>query len=261
MLRSTSHTGVPAVSISASVLILTIMASFAPAKLVLETRFAGRDFEGPAQVGEVFRYGVYAVVTGLNQDLTDEALQSIHGRFISTDVNGGILRGNLASTPLRPYNDLPSVGGTPTDLDGDGDLDLGSSDPTQAEGWFVARVAPYKGIPYSTGIPQEFKFADLTFTVTTVLEGGAGADTLIRFEQRPYETAGLWIVDGQLRSWYFPDGAAQGPGPSLAAGEAIPDPEGFHFPPASLRAAVPEPSLACLLVLAATLIRARRKSA
>jgi hypothetical protein len=60
----------------------------ADAKLVLETRFVSRTGGAEVSVGDVFHFDVFAVVTGRNADLTDEALQSIHGRFISKDVAG-----------------------------------------------------------------------------------------------------------------------------------------------------------------------------
>ncbi|MGE5608499.1 MAG: PEP-CTERM sorting domain-containing protein [Bacillota bacterium] len=240
-------------AILAGVTVMATVAPWANAKLILETRFAERTGQGEAQVGEVFNYDVYAVVTGVNDNLSDEALQSIHGRFVSKDINGGILRGTLAASPLAPYNDPPSTGGQSQDLDGDGDLDLGGMDPASPSGYFVARVSPIKGIPYSNGTPQEFKFAALTFTVTEVLAAQVNADTLIQFEQRPAYSAGLWIVDGELRSWCLEQGQTQGSGFMLAAAEAGPvaDPEGFFFPAASLAAAVPEPAGMSMLALGA----------
>src|SRR6266550_5482336 len=231
-------------------ILLSLLGALAPAaegKLVLETRFVDRSGGGDVQVGDVFHFDVFAVVTGRNSILTDEALQSIHGRFLSKDVNGGFLRGNLDAFPLAPYNDIPSTGGTAQDLDGDGDLDRGGTDPTNAAGWFVARVQPTKGIPFATGEPQEFKFARLDFTVTQAL-GGSATDTLIQFEQRQFETAGLWWVDGVARDWTVDPGTSGGG--SLGAA-AVGDPDGFFFPPASLKAAVPEPGCAIGCAVAA----------
>lgn len=235
----------------------------AEAKLVLETRFVGRTGGESVQPGDVLSFDVFAVVTGRNEDLTDEALQSIHGRFISKDVDGGFLRGNLSSAPLAPYNDLPSTGGTAQDLDGDGDLDLGGTDATTATGWFVARVSPIKGIPFSTGEPQEFKFASLNFTVTSVLGAPEDlGDTLIQFEQRQFETAGIWIVDGQMRDWTVDPGIVGKPS-LLLADASMADPDGFFFPPTSLSAVlVPEPTAASLLLISSAGLlhrRARRK--
>jgi hypothetical protein len=241
----------------AALLILAgIFASPAEGKLVLETRFVDRSGGADVAVGDVFHFDVFAVVTGRNEILTDEALQSIHGRFLSKDTNGGFLRGNLDATPLAPYNDLPSSGGTAQDLDGDGDLDRGGTDPTNPSGWFVARVQPTKGIPFATGEPQEFKFARLDFTVTQLLSGGSEKDTLITFEQRQFETAGLWYVDGVVRDWTVDPGT--GGGGSLGA-TSVADPDGFFFPPASLRAAVPEPGTMALIGVAAIGLLARRR--
>src|SRR5882762_10517080 len=231
------------------------LAAPAEGKLVLETRFVDRTGAAEVAVGDVFHFDVFAVVTGRNDILTDEALQSIHGRFLSKDMNGGFLRGNLAATPLAPYNDIPSTGGTSQDLDGDGDLDLGGTDPTNPDGWFVARVSPTKGIPFATGAPQEFKFARLDFTVTQILDGGSIQDTLIQFEQRQFETAGLWFVDGVVRDWTHDPGTSGGG--SLAAA-SVADPDGFFFPPTSLRAAVPEPSSAAGCAIAAMVVMSRR---
>src|SRR5436190_2456243 len=225
-------------------ILLSLLGALAPAaegKLVLASRFVDRNGGADVGVGDVFHFDIFAVVTGRNSILTDEALQSIHGRFLSKDVNGGFLRGDLSATPLAPYNDIPSTGGTAQDLDGDGDLDRGGTDPTNPDGWFVARVQPTKGIPFATGEPQEFKFARLDFTVTQILPGGSATDTLIQFEQRQFETAGLWFVDGQLRDWTVDPGISGGG--SLQAA-SLGDPDGFFFPPASLKAAVPEPGSA-----------------
>jgi hypothetical protein len=240
--------------------LLILVGIFTPpaeGKLVLETRFVDRSGQGQVQVGDVFHFDVLAVITGRNGVFTDEALQSIHGRFLSTDVHGGFLRGNLDATPVAPYNDLPSTGGMAQDLDGDGDLDRGGTDPASAAGWFVARVSPFN-VPFSTGKPQEFKFARLDFTVTEVLEDGREKDTLIQFEQRPFETAGLWYVDGLIRDWTHDPGISGGG--ALQASASIADPDGFFFPPASLKAALPEPGClaGCAVGAMALLLRRRR---
>src|SRR5438477_9767 len=89
--------------------VLSLVGTFATsvqAKLVLETRFVDRNGGADVAVGDVFHFDIFAVVTGRNSILTDEALQSIHGRFLSKDVNGGFLRGDLSATPLAPYNDI-----------------------------------------------------------------------------------------------------------------------------------------------------------
>ena len=80
-------------------------------------------------------------------------------------------------------------------------------------------------------------------------------DTLIQFEQRQYETAGLWIVDGQVRDWTMDPGTSK---PSVLLAGVAADPDGFFFPPASLKAIVPEPaSVGLLLMSAFCLLRPR----
>jgi hypothetical protein len=67
----------------------------------------------------------------------------------------------------------------------------------------------------------------------------------------------LWFVDGQLRDWTMDPGVTGKP--SVLLDGATADPDGFFFPPASLKAVVPEPALASLLLLAGLRLLGRRR--
>jgi hypothetical protein len=237
--------------------------STAQAKLIIDTRLADRGGEGVPKVGEVFTYGLYARIVGTNADASDDGLKIITGSVVSRDVNGGFVRGDITARPLAPFNALGAYAGDRRDMDGDGDIDAGGAyDGTNpiGLGWFAVRSGQ---VQTASHLDTEFKFAEVTFTVTEVYnDAPVNADTWITFEKRKYIYDGaLWITDGRLHS--FATDPDSGPssvvkGSVLADGGLTSDPGGEAFIPPSLRSVVPEPGMLLITTLAALAVASRR---
>jgi hypothetical protein len=60
--------------------------------------------------------------------------------------------------------------GVQRDLDSDGDLDVGGTDPTDADGYWTARAGAVRRSPTATQ-SYTWKVATLTFTVTQLIAG------------------------------------------------------------------------------------------
>lgn len=169
-----------------------------------------------AVVGDVITFGVYADVTGSNP-AKFQTLQSFSGSFLST---GGTERGNMvpAASRIAPFNANSSSVGLAQDLDGDGDLDIGSNNDSDAANFFADRANVLTG-PHSTdanglsvfganqptSIPggTEYRVATLRFTVTTL-----GSATPVNFRPRVAGTAATWAEDADETSTVDPDSGA-----------------------------------------------------
>src|SRR5687767_10327624 len=81
-----------------------------------------------SSVGQVVSLDVWAVITAGDTDAANDAFQWAHGSFLSSDVGGGAASGTLAATLSDPFAaGNGASNGAQTDLDGDGDLDVGSN--------------------------------------------------------------------------------------------------------------------------------------
>jgi hypothetical protein len=157
-------------------------------------------------VGQTVGLRVYAQVTGSNANLF-QCLQSLSGSFLS---GGGAshLLGNMAlaaAGQTAPFNSNGQSVGQATDLDGDGDLDIGSNTASDPAGFWAVRAASLTG-PHSTdaggtsvfptafqptAIPGGTEYTlinNLRFVVTSL---GSSA-TQVNFRNRSSNTGGLW---------------------------------------------------------------------
>ncbi|MCY2954489.1 MAG: hypothetical protein NTU53_21370 [Planctomycetota bacterium] len=133
---------------------------------------------------------VWATVTGANEDSKDDGLGNVMGSFKSPNVGTGSALVNLIAEPLAPVNSAPATGGTQADLDGDGDLDIGSNTDGSADGFFLARYPPSVKAKY-TRTPK--RIATLTATVGQLLPG---VETDITFVPRQADWP--WVEDGNI---------------------------------------------------------------
>lgn len=158
-----------------------------------------------AVVGSVVSFDVFAVVTGTNASNADDKFISVAGSWRSS--NGG-LEGDILMNLVRSVTDpdtgdvltpgfdgLGSSVGLQQDLDGDGDLDVGSNTDSDAANFWAARfaLAPAgsgAGSPSPTTGGRRIGFG--TFTVTQ-----DGLQTLINFDGRGASTAANYFQDGQ----------------------------------------------------------------
>src|SRR5262249_9730183 len=92
-----------------------------------------------SSVGQVVNLEIWATAKGSDTNGANEALQTVVGSLLSTNVNGGAANGTLKITLNSPFNGSASQVGKQQDLDGDGDLDVGSNANDDATNFFVAR--------------------------------------------------------------------------------------------------------------------------
>jgi hypothetical protein len=130
------------------------------------------------QPDEVLTIGIYAIINGVNAaGHADDGFTNGQGSLISTGDLHGNLRGDTASATqvnnVTNFNSLTAQSGYAADLDGDGDLDIGTNlqtSPTTPP-WFVASsvngsgTAPILGTGNGSG-PTEFLIGQTTFTLT-----------------------------------------------------------------------------------------------
>jgi len=168
-----------------------------------------------ANVGDVVTFGVYADVTGTNP-AKFQTLQSFSGSFLSS---GGATRGNMVPAPIRiaPFNASSSSVGLAQDLDGDGDLDIGSNNDSDAANFFADRAAVLTG-PHSTDANGNTVFTTAGTAPTSIANGteyrvgtlrltltAGGTATSVNFRTRIAGTAATWSEDADEISNVDPD--------------------------------------------------------
>lgn len=173
--------------------------------LTIDVRLPGGgkslELEGSRETVEM---EVWAVVRGNDANPDNEGLAAVVGKFLSPDINGGAVRGDLTAANVGPfsgeppYNGLGSEPGTQTDLDGDGDLDIGLLDDADTHrGFFAARAASM--VTTQHGVvkngAREYLIGRLTFAAKQLLDG---EQTQIQFVRRQNMVSAMWKEDGQI---------------------------------------------------------------
>lgn len=156
----------------------------------------GKTVTNPT-VGQKINLEVWVTITGSDNDITNEQLQFAAGSILSTNIGGGVVKGNLTSTLVAPFNAAGSQNGTAADLDGDGDLDIGSNTPSVGDNFLIARSASMTTSGTAVTKGQAFKIATAQFTVTSLLTGN---ETDIKFRQRgTNNNTTIYNEDGNLK--------------------------------------------------------------
>jgi protocatechuate 3,4-dioxygenase beta subunit len=179
--------------------------------LVVDLRLpGGAKTAAVANVGQVVNMEVWATVKGANTVGSDEGLQTVHGSLLSSNINGGAANGTLKVTLASPFNANIAYEGKQQDLDGDGDLDVGSNFNEFADNYFVARAASMQTGGTVSGATKAFKIGTATFTVTS-LKSTTGSTNLV-FRGRKTQLSPLWREDNVTKvpsqGGIFSDGAA-----------------------------------------------------
>lgn len=191
------------------------------------------------QVGTVYDISIWGVVHGSDSTGTNDTLGLVFGSWLSSNIRMGAVLGNIAVPTMEPYfNNTDASGGTQQDLDGDGDLDVGSNNPGSADGYFAALTPIFGGgsetlPPHnligegSPGAGQSIEIATSTFTVTSISNG---PPTTLQFQVRPQNGPGyvsaLWDEDGAAVSTNSSEGTAgsvlSGAGVSITVPDTLP---------------------------------------
>jgi hypothetical protein len=182
--------------------------------LTVDVRVAGgAKSAAVTSVGQVVNLEAWAVVTGSNGSAADDGVQDVMGSFVSSNVSGGAANGTLRATNPAPFNGSGAGGGVQRDLDGDGDLDIGSTNAADGTSYFFARAnSMVLSGGTSSGGTHSYKIADLTFTVTS-LNGG---QTNINFVPKPNagtplsSATAVWQEDGSRKSTFNTTNSAAG---------------------------------------------------
>jgi len=146
---------------------------------------------GGASVGDVITLNLYTVLASTDATQTNDGFLTGEGSFKSGAAGTiqGTLRGDVSGTPtttnnVSPFNAATSTSGIKTDLDGDGDLDVGTnvtSGSLSPAPWFRAQTSglTQTGASAVSG-NLEFLIGTTTFTVTDASGGISG----INFQPR-----------------------------------------------------------------------------
>jgi hypothetical protein len=150
----------------------------------------------PGGAGDVVTFDVFVLPGGVNSDPSDDGIVSFSGSYLSpNNVGDGSVRGDLLFQ-LNPavFGASGTTNGLQQDLDGDGDLDLGSNDDAAGTGHVFMRAVtapqPFPGNSIHAGT--------LTLSISQLLQP---ADrTEVNFRRRFGSTGALWRADGVVLS-------------------------------------------------------------
>jgi hypothetical protein len=149
--------------------------------------------------GTVVNFNIFANVTDNSPgDTTNQGILSFAGSFLSA---GGTTEGHLIATRAAGMTGTGGSNGLVTDLDGDGDSDVGSNNNASALNFFSAR---------SKDAPQpQVGDSVLVGTLAMTITEATATETLVNFRVRAASTSGSWFEDGtQITSSNYTAGAA-----------------------------------------------------
>ncbi len=163
--------------------------------LVVDVRLPGGGKTATvSKVGDVVNLEIWATATGSNATGSDEGLQIVVGSLLSTNVSGGAANGTLAAQLTSEFRAPGATNGNQADLDGDGDLDVGSNNDSDATGFIFARSDSPVTDGTVSGASQSWEIATATFTVTSL--GNTSGATDIGWRIRNAINGALWREDG-----------------------------------------------------------------
>lgn len=146
-----------------------------------------------AGTGSSVTLNLFAVLQNGNANAADDGFTNGGGSFKSTVGGVGLNLGSLS--PVANVNGFNAVGATPglaQDLDGDGDLDVGSTSPTSATDYFTA-LSLNNPNPTLNMPAGGFLIGQVMFTVTDAAAGS----TQVNFVQRVKTNVSTSVHRGQ----------------------------------------------------------------
>ena len=192
--------------------------------LTIDVRAAdGSSSATVTSVGQVLNLNLVAVVSDPNGTPASDGVQDVNGNIISVAADGHAVAGNLTAAIKAPFNANGAAHGTFQDLNGDGNIDVGTSfTGSSTSGLFFSRSSPAQtgtsAAATISGSTVSFIIGTLTYTVTSLNEGG---HTNINFD--PYNPAtpsgAAWIEDGNAVN--NADGTYQAGTPYVVSDSAI----------------------------------------
>lgn len=158
-----------------------------------------------ARLGDVIAFDVFVLITGTDANFTNDRFISGIGSFRSSNGGlGGNVLMDVVRTPVDENGDpigplgFDEIGysvGLQQDLDGDGDLDVGSNNASTPANYWAVRYPLATGA--QAGLPNGRKVGFGTFTVTFAPPQTLHSQTLIKFAGRNATTALNYLQDGQ----------------------------------------------------------------
>ncbi|HEY7117287.1 MAG TPA: PEP-CTERM sorting domain-containing protein [Tepidisphaeraceae bacterium] len=213
--------------------------------------------------GDTIIFRVYAQVTGAD-DTLPECFQSLTGSFLSSGATRGDLRLNAAGI-TAPFGASGSSGGQQADLDGDGDLDMGSNNDADPAGYVAVRAAQLIGPaldhddfhPPPRPIPGGWAYRIISNLRLNIASVGNGP-TAVNFRPRISNTGGFWSLDATEIVTDNGDGTSAY---SYTGGHSFTDTSLVQAGEPVMLLPVPEPAALGLAVIAGLGLLARRRDA
>lgn len=181
--RRTGITGKALWATIGTIAMVAAIASSAQAGLVIDLRngttnganFIAVDTTAASPSGSV-TLNIYAVVTNAGGTPISGDYNKALLSFYSS--NGGLVYGNMVAANDPAFvmaGNLATSAGTPTDLDGDSDIDVGSTNNALVAGWFVSLGAQGAYAPVGT---EGLVLGTVTFTYTGWATNSHGTTTI-----------------------------------------------------------------------------------
>jgi len=199
---------------------------------------------GSNAVGATLTMVVIAKATGTDADQSNDGILSLTGSFLSTHGAAGFPMGNMTATrqvsttglnQTSGFNGAGGQNGTPTDLNADGDLDVGSNNDSDAGGFWAVRATSAPDPVFPTAAPFELQLGTVRYVVGDT--GAQGGATAVNFRKREFLGAASWyqdsVQDTDTGSWsgahtYNADPAwAIGAPVNILGAGSVPEPVGL----------------------------------
>ncbi len=147
-------------------------------------------------VGQVVNLNVFAYIKGTNSNPAADTVQDVAGSFLGNGSSPAAIGGTLLAANYGEFQANGSFIGAQQDLNGDGNLDVGSNSTTSLHDDFFARADSEEGDGTDVNGGLMIQIGTLSYTVTTL---GGGAPTEIVFRPGPagYAFTAVWDEDDQ----------------------------------------------------------------